>query len=83
MSPATALQDGSALAFPTRKQLEELGGYASAEAALSAARSKDVAPILPEIVHNDGSPAVVVPGSGEAPVLAPEMPANMRALPDA
>ena len=68
---ADALEDGSPLAFPTRKNLERLAAHASIEAILADARARPVQPVLPVIVHDDGAPAVVVPGSGEAPEREP------------
>ena len=71
VSPATALSDGSPLAFPTRKNLERLAAHDDIETLIAAARDVPVEPVLPVIVHDDGSPAVVVPGSGEAPEPEP------------
>jgi 8-oxo-dGTP pyrophosphatase MutT (NUDIX family) len=72
LTPAAALEDPGILAFPTRKTLEELSTHASAEALIRASRGKEITAVLPEIVHDDGAPAVVVPGSGEPPRRAPE-----------
>lgn len=59
ITPADALAHLQ-LAFPTRKQLESMTPHASAAALLAAARDTPVEPILPEVVHNDGSPAKIV-----------------------
>jgi 8-oxo-dGTP pyrophosphatase MutT (NUDIX family) len=72
VSPRAALADGEPLAFPTRKNLERLAAFDSIEATIAAARREPVEPVLPQIVHSDGSPAVVVPGSGEAPAREPD-----------
>jgi 8-oxo-dGTP pyrophosphatase MutT (NUDIX family) len=74
VAPQTALTDGSPLAFPTRKQLERLAGFVTAAALIDGSRGLTVEPVLPEVVRDNGAPAVVIPGSGDAPVPAPEMP---------
>ncbi|HET9074385.1 MAG TPA: NUDIX hydrolase [Solirubrobacteraceae bacterium] len=69
---ADALTDGRPLAFPTRKNLERLAAHPDIDSLIAAARVTPIEPILPEIVTDDGRPAIVVPGSGEAPAHQPE-----------
>jgi 8-oxo-dGTP pyrophosphatase MutT (NUDIX family) len=71
VSPRMALQDGRPLAFPTRKNLERLAAFPTIDSLLAAARSEPVEPIQPQIVHHDGAPAIIVPGSSEAPEREP------------
>jgi 8-oxo-dGTP pyrophosphatase MutT (NUDIX family) len=61
VSPQVALEDGTALAFPTRKQLEHLAQFSDTASLIAASRGLTISPILPEIVRNDGGRAVVIP----------------------
>ena len=61
ISPQAALNDGSDLAFPTRKQVERLAGFSDKDSLIAASRGLTITPVLPAIVHNDGGPAVVIP----------------------
>ena len=61
ISPQTALADGSPIAFPTQKQLELLATHPSAAAAIGASRGRRIEPIQPKIIHNDGSPVIIIP----------------------
>jgi 8-oxo-dGTP pyrophosphatase MutT (NUDIX family) len=65
-TPATALEayrEGELLlVFPTIKHLEQLGGFASAEAVLEHARGRDVLPIQPRVVMEGEVARVVLPG---------------------
>jgi 8-oxo-dGTP pyrophosphatase MutT (NUDIX family) len=72
ITPQAALEDGRPLAFPTRKQLERLADFTSADALISASRGQRIEPVLPVMVSDDGAPAVVVPSSSDAPEPAPE-----------
>jgi 8-oxo-dGTP pyrophosphatase MutT (NUDIX family) len=61
-SPAGALSDeGISLAFPTRRQLEQLATFESAEALLTHARNSTVVPIEPRIVSGEQA-RIVLPG---------------------
>jgi hypothetical protein len=64
--PADALASGERgelmLVFPTIKHLEQLAKLESVEHALEEARSRDVQPILPKVVHGDGEAHVLLPG---------------------
>ena len=66
IGPADALAAGQRgelmLVFPTIKHLEQLAEFESVEHALSEARSRDVRPILPKVVHGDGEAHVLLPG---------------------
>jgi 8-oxo-dGTP pyrophosphatase MutT (NUDIX family) len=50
------------LVFPTIKHLEQLAAFESVDAALAAARTRDVQPVQPRIVVEDGSARVLLPG---------------------
>jgi 8-oxo-dGTP pyrophosphatase MutT (NUDIX family) len=63
-SPARAL-DAVRLAFPTRRQLEQLAGFASADALLAHARGHDVVPVLPRVLGSGETARVVLPGDPE------------------
>ncbi len=66
LRPADALEAGEKdelmLVFPTIKHLEQLAKLDSVEHALAIARSRDVEPILPKVVHGDGEAHVLLPG---------------------
>ncbi len=47
--------------FPTLLNLETLAGFASAELALDASRTRPVVPVLPQIVERDGERHMVIP----------------------
>jgi len=65
-SPADALgrhENGDLdLVFPTIKHLEALAGHSTAQEALKAASDREITPILPKLVIEDGEPAVKLPG---------------------
>jgi 8-oxo-dGTP pyrophosphatase MutT (NUDIX family) len=65
-APADALErHGSGellLVFPTVKQLEALGEFASVPAAIKGARERRVEPILPKVVGEGAERRVVLPG---------------------
>jgi 8-oxo-dGTP pyrophosphatase MutT (NUDIX family) len=65
-TPAGALaahRDGEiALVFPTIKHLEQLAGFASAEALLSFARGREVGPVQPRIVAQGETARLLLPG---------------------
>jgi 8-oxo-dGTP pyrophosphatase MutT (NUDIX family) len=50
------------LVFPTIKHLEQLARLESVEHALTEARSRDVQPVLPKVVHGNGEAHVLLPG---------------------
>ena len=64
--PADALDEYARgereLVFPTIKHLEQLAEWPSAEAALAAAGARDVEPVQPRIVVEDGEGRVLLPG---------------------
>lgn len=63
-----ALAGEFSIIFPTRKTLESIAGYRSADELLAAAANRPNEPILPRIVLRDGEPRVVLPdGSAHAP----------------
>ncbi len=66
LRPADALEAGQRgelmLVFPTIKHLEQLTGLDSVEHALATARTRQVEPILPKVVHGDGEARVLLPG---------------------
>ena len=63
-APAAAL-DGLALAFPTRRQLEQLAGFASASAALAHAAAHEVVPVLPRVEGEGETARVLLPDDPE------------------
>jgi 8-oxo-dGTP pyrophosphatase MutT (NUDIX family) len=69
--PADALAAGERgelmLVFPTIKHLEQLARLDSVEDALASARSREVEPILPKVVHGDGEAHVLLPGEAGYP----------------
>ena len=60
-APAAAL-DALRLAFPTRRQLEQLAGFASATALLSHAAAQEVVPVLPRVEGEGETARVLLPG---------------------
>jgi 8-oxo-dGTP pyrophosphatase MutT (NUDIX family) len=50
------------LVFPTIKNLEALGEFASVAEAMVAARGRKIEPILPRVVADERPPRVVLPG---------------------
>jgi 8-oxo-dGTP pyrophosphatase MutT (NUDIX family) len=65
-APARALEAGEAgeieLVFPTIKHLEQLTGFASADALLAWADGREVVPVEPRILHEGEVARVVMPG---------------------
>ncbi len=65
-SPAEALEAYAAreidLAFPTIKHLEQLGAFASADALIEHARTRDVRAVVPQVVMEGEVARVVLPG---------------------
>ena len=65
-TPAGALaahRDGEiALVFPTIKHLEQLAGFASADALLDFARGREVGPVQPRIVAQGETARLLLPG---------------------
>jgi 8-oxo-dGTP pyrophosphatase MutT (NUDIX family) len=65
-TPAGALAAGGRqeiqLVFPTIKHLEQLSGFATVEELLAYARGREVLPIEPRVVLDDGVPRVLLPG---------------------
>jgi 8-oxo-dGTP pyrophosphatase MutT (NUDIX family) len=55
------------LAFPTRRQLESLLAFATADEALAAYRDATVEPILPKVVGTREDHRVVLPGDPDYP----------------
>jgi 8-oxo-dGTP pyrophosphatase MutT (NUDIX family) len=51
-----------ALVFPTIKHLEQLAGFASAEALLDYARGRDVGPVQPRVVTEGETARLLLPG---------------------
>jgi 8-oxo-dGTP pyrophosphatase MutT (NUDIX family) len=66
IAPQAALdaseQDQLELVFPTIKHLEQLTGFATVDATIEAARGREVVPIQPRIVVEDGGAKVLLPG---------------------
>lgn len=50
------------LAFPTRRQLEQLAAFATAAELLAHAAAAPVTPVMPRLVHGDEGPRIVLPG---------------------
>jgi 8-oxo-dGTP pyrophosphatase MutT (NUDIX family) len=51
-----------ALVFPTIKHLEQLGGFATADALLQYARGRDVGPVQPRVVTEGETARLLLPG---------------------
>jgi 8-oxo-dGTP pyrophosphatase MutT (NUDIX family) len=66
IAPQAALDAGAQgeleLVFPTIKHLEQLAGFDSVQATIAAAREREVVPIQPRIVVEDGGAKVLLPG---------------------
>ena len=66
LRPADALgaheRDELMLVFPTIKHLEALAEFESVRATLDTAREREIVPVQPRIVVDDGAPRVVLPG---------------------
>jgi 8-oxo-dGTP pyrophosphatase MutT (NUDIX family) len=66
IAPQEALDAGAAggleLVFPTIKHLEQLAGFPTVDATIEAARMRDVVPIQPRIVVENGGARVLLPG---------------------
>lgn len=56
-----------ALVFPTIKQLESLLAYPSSEAAIEAARGREVDAVLPKVIVAESGHRVVLPGDPDYP----------------
>jgi 8-oxo-dGTP pyrophosphatase MutT (NUDIX family) len=71
LSPRAALDAQAAgelaLVFPTIKQLETLLPYRSSEAAIEAARGREVEAVLPKVIAAEKGHRVVLPGDPEYP----------------
>jgi 8-oxo-dGTP pyrophosphatase MutT (NUDIX family) len=50
------------LVFPTIKHLEQLGGFATADALLEHARGKEVVPVQPRVVVSGETARILLPG---------------------
>jgi 8-oxo-dGTP pyrophosphatase MutT (NUDIX family) len=65
-TPAAALDEASKgqlfLVFPTIKHLEQLAGFASANALMAHARNRDVRPVQPRIVMSGETARIALPG---------------------
>ncbi len=58
-----AARDGDILlVFPTIKHLEQLSGFASVEALLAHARTREVRPVQPRVVRSGETARIVLPG---------------------
>lgn len=74
---AESAEDRLQLPFPTEKHLEELAGFADAEAVLENARSRPVIPLTPRVIGTEEDWRVVLPGepgydeAGEIPSRPP------------
>ena len=55
-------RDQLELVFPTIKHLEQLTGFPTVEATIEAARTRDIEPVQPRIVVEDGGAKVLLPG---------------------
>ena len=64
--PAAALESRRRgelfLVFPTIKHLEQLSGFASADALLEHARGREIHPVRPRVVHQGETARIVLPG---------------------
>jgi 8-oxo-dGTP pyrophosphatase MutT (NUDIX family) len=65
MRPADALEAAAGgelmLVFPTIKNLEQLTGFDSVDHALGAVRGRDMTPVQPQVVLEEGRPQIVLP----------------------
>lgn len=55
-------EGGLQLVFPTIKHLEQLAAFGSVDATIDAARAREVEPVQPRIVVENGSARVLLPG---------------------
>jgi 8-oxo-dGTP pyrophosphatase MutT (NUDIX family) len=66
IAPRVALEAGAAgelfLVFPTIKTLEQLSGFASANALLAHARGREVVTVQPQVVGSGETARIVLPG---------------------
>ncbi len=66
MTPADSLSASErgelSLVFPTIKHLEQLATFESVEAALAAARKREIVPVQPRIMMRDEGARVLLPG---------------------
>jgi 8-oxo-dGTP pyrophosphatase MutT (NUDIX family) len=53
------------LVFPTIKHLEQLAGFASADALLGHARGRDVQPVVPRVIREGEIARIVLPGEDD------------------
>jgi 8-oxo-dGTP pyrophosphatase MutT (NUDIX family) len=64
--PADALRAGAAgelfLVFPTIRQLEQISGFASADALLEHASAREITPVQPRVVTSGEAARIVLPG---------------------
>ena len=64
--PADALSRAAeglfSIIFPTRKTLESLAGFTTADQVIASTRGKEIPALLPKVVLADGQPRVVLPG---------------------
>jgi 8-oxo-dGTP pyrophosphatase MutT (NUDIX family) len=60
-----ARRDEIALVFPTIKHLEQLAGFASADALLAHARGRDVQPVVPRVIREGEVARIVLPGEDD------------------
>ena len=60
-----------ALVFPTIKHLEQLSGFATADALLSFARGREVGPVQPRIVTEGETARLLLPGRAGLRRLTP------------
>jgi hypothetical protein len=65
-TPSGALDAAAAgeilLVFPTIKHLEQISGFASAQALLDHARTREVRPVQPRVVTGGETARIVLPG---------------------
>jgi len=62
-----ATRDEIELVFPTIKHLEQLAGFANAEAVLDYARGRAVHPVVPRVVTEGEVARIVLPDDPAAP----------------
>ncbi|CAN5461730.1 hypothetical protein BH09MYX1_BH09MYX1_42760 [soil metagenome] len=66
------------LAPPTHRTLEQIAGATSAADVFAIAEANSLAPICPELVQNDGTLALVLPGDPAHSQRAPSLPGKTR-----
>lgn len=59
---ARAAEGLFSIIFPTRKTLEALAAFVTADAVIASTRGKHIPAVLPKVVLADGQPRVVLPG---------------------